>query len=149
METIIGKLEAKNTENGVSKNGKPYTRLVFEVDGRKYATFDTNLGDDVAVGDNVEITLEQQGQYKHPIAIKKSEVEVIQMNKETPNPTKTATRQQRTAEDIGATELLRYTTMIFQSLYKDSDISQDHEEIFATAENLAWNCFDRFRQRLA
>lgn len=63
-KTIKGKIEGKNKDQGTSKNGKKYTRYVFEMeDGKKYSTFDDKIGEKYNVGDEVAYTVKKSGKY--------------------------------------------------------------------------------------
>jgi len=65
METKEGEISGISKDEGVNKNGNPYTRWVFEMtDGKKYSTFDENIGTaGFSIGDYVEMTGEQKGKY--------------------------------------------------------------------------------------
>ena len=63
METIKGVIQKKEQSSGIDKNNKPYTRWVFELNGKKYSTFDKEIGEKFNVADSVEMTGEMKGQY--------------------------------------------------------------------------------------
>ena len=60
---IRGTIEGKDKKQGTSKQGKPYTRWEFTIDGKKYSTFDENIGEKFNVGDKVVINGYQEGKY--------------------------------------------------------------------------------------
>ncbi|MHA1353740.1 MAG: hypothetical protein ACTSR1_01010 [Candidatus Heimdallarchaeota archaeon] len=55
METIKGIIEKVDMSSGVGKNGKPYTRWVFIVNGKNYSTFDKKHATNHKPGDAVLI----------------------------------------------------------------------------------------------
>ena len=59
---IFGRIQKKVIENGNTK-GKDWTRSVFTINEKNYATFDDNIRHDFQEGDEVKITLEQNGKY--------------------------------------------------------------------------------------
>jgi hypothetical protein len=64
METISGVIQKKDISSGVDKNNKPYTRWVFELnDGKKYSTFNKDIGEKFNVADSVKMTGQMRGQY--------------------------------------------------------------------------------------
>jgi len=73
METIIGIITDKQHKSGNAKaTGKPYEMWTFQVNGAKFSTFDADVGRLYAMGDNVEVTLEQDGKYKKLLNMKVS-----------------------------------------------------------------------------
>jgi hypothetical protein len=73
METIKGIIDSVVPNYGTGKNGKPYTRWVFVIDGHKYATFDENIGKaGFKIGDCVEMLGEQNGAYWNMSTMQKS-----------------------------------------------------------------------------
>ena len=62
-QTIYGAISKKSSEDGTAKTGKPYTRFLFEVEGKKYSCFDEKIGNSFKVGDYVKIELEKSGEY--------------------------------------------------------------------------------------
>ena len=60
METIKGTLEKIEQSSGISKSGKPYTRFVYVVDGKKYSSFTMF---DRQIGDKVVLFGRQDGKY--------------------------------------------------------------------------------------
>ena len=63
MDTINGRIEKISKSEGIARTGKPFTRWVFEINNKTYSTFDETIGNKFKVGDNVEMTGEQEGQY--------------------------------------------------------------------------------------
>lgn len=63
MEEIKGIIEKKDIASGIGKNGKPFTRWVFTIQGKKYSTFDKLIGDKFNVSDYVVMTGQQNGEY--------------------------------------------------------------------------------------
>ena len=55
MDVIKGSIAKKEIEEGISRTGKKYIRYVFEVNEKKYSTFDSNIGDNFGIGDYVEM----------------------------------------------------------------------------------------------
>lgn len=73
METKNGTIEKISIDEGIDKNGKPYKRWVFTVDGKKYSTFDKKIGENgFKAGDNIEMIGYQDGQYWNMTTMKKS-----------------------------------------------------------------------------
>lgn len=60
---ITGKIEKIDKSEGIGKTGKPYTRWVFTIEGKKYSTFDVAIGDKFKAGQVVTMTGEQRGEY--------------------------------------------------------------------------------------
>ena len=61
---IIGIIEKRETDEGLDKNGAPYTRYVFTlVGGKKYSTFDAKIHEKFSVGQSIKIIGEMKGQY--------------------------------------------------------------------------------------
>lgn len=63
METIRGVVSGVGKDEGIGKNGKPYTRYVFTINEKKYSTFDEKIGESFKVGDDVTITGEKNGAF--------------------------------------------------------------------------------------
>lgn len=80
METIKGKIDKINVTAGMSKTNKPYMRYEFEVNNKKYSTFDEVLSKQFKVGDFIELSLEQSGKYLNVVGIKK--IDFIENNQE-------------------------------------------------------------------
>ena len=73
METKIGVISSIKQSIGIGKNGKPYKRWVFEIGGNNFSTFDSKIGEaGFAIGDNVEMVGEQNGQFFNMLTLKKS-----------------------------------------------------------------------------
>ena len=70
METRKGIITAIEKSDG-EKNGKKWERYCFTIDGKKYSTFDTELGSNFKIKDYVEMTGEQQGKYWNMSGMKK------------------------------------------------------------------------------
>jgi hypothetical protein len=88
METIKGKLEAAKQEEGIGRNGKPYTRYVYTIDGKSYSTFDIGLWDQkFPIGAYVSIEGEQQGKFFNMKTMEvidkpKEDTKIVEMAKE-------------------------------------------------------------------
>jgi len=64
MEIVRGQIQKVSVDEGIGRSsGKPYKRWVFEIDGKKYGTFDEEIGETFKVGDYVEMKGSQKGQY--------------------------------------------------------------------------------------
>jgi len=62
MEKKHGKIEGVGVKEGSSEKG-PWKRWTFEIEGKKYSTFDNRIGEKFQVGDQVVIEGEQEGKY--------------------------------------------------------------------------------------
>ena len=62
MDKITGKIEEVSSSTGTGAKGD-WIRWVFKINGKNYSTFDENIGKKFKIGDNVEITGQQRGQY--------------------------------------------------------------------------------------
>jgi hypothetical protein len=63
MQTINAQITKKEKDEGIGRTGKPYVRYVFELNQKKYSTFDKDIGDNFNVGDFVEMSGEQGDKY--------------------------------------------------------------------------------------
>jgi len=61
---IIETIKQVVISNGVGKTGKPWTRYSFDCEsGKKYSTFNIEIGDKFKAGDHVQIEGEQDGRF--------------------------------------------------------------------------------------
>ena len=65
MKGIIEKVEVTSA---TSKDGKPWKRWAVTIGGKKYSTFDSNLGPKLNVGATYELEVEQKGSYYNLLA---------------------------------------------------------------------------------
>ena len=63
METINGSIESVSFSEGIGKDKKPYSRWVFLIDGKKYSTFNSEIGTKFKAGQNVEMEGEKSGAF--------------------------------------------------------------------------------------
>lgn len=71
METIRGRIEGLAAQDGIGKNGQPFKRYVFTINGKKYSTFDEKIGSDFHVGDFIEMDGEKKDLYWNMKTMKK------------------------------------------------------------------------------
>jgi len=70
VETKSGKIKSVSTSSGTSRKGD-WIRWLFELeDGSKYSTFSSDIGESFKAGDNVEMKLEQKGQFKNLVGMR-------------------------------------------------------------------------------
>jgi len=82
MLTIQGKIDKLNIDEGMGRNGKPYKRWIYEIQGKKYSTFDEGIGNNFKIGDFVEIGLKWDGKYQNMVSMKKVESEASNQEKQ-------------------------------------------------------------------
>jgi len=63
METINGTIESVSCTEGTGKDGKAYKRWLFVIDGKKYSTFDSKIGEAFKTGQKIEMEGQQKGQF--------------------------------------------------------------------------------------
>ena len=74
METRKGVIQGIERSEGTNPKGK-WVRHCFTIDDKKYSTFDEGLAAKFKIGDYVEMSGEQQGQYWNMNGMKKLEGE--------------------------------------------------------------------------
>ena len=62
METISGVIEKKEVEEGKTNN-KPWTRYVFHINGKKYSTFNADIGKEFNTGNSVVVEGQMKGNF--------------------------------------------------------------------------------------
>ena len=63
MDKITGKIQKVSKDDGLDKNGNPYTRWIFLINDKKYSTFDEKIGEKFEVGQEIVMEGEARGQY--------------------------------------------------------------------------------------
>lgn len=73
METIKGRILGKSISEGESANGDPWTRASFEIDEKRYSTFDIKVIESFNPGDYVELEFDKSkdGKYNNVKNMKK------------------------------------------------------------------------------
>ena len=79
---VTGKIAGKSINEG-NTNGNNWRRCTFEVDGKKYSTFDEKTINEVNIGDMVEMEIKQEGVYRNIVSANKVKAELTTANQVT------------------------------------------------------------------
>jgi hypothetical protein len=81
--TVVGKLGDKRKESATSKEGKPYTKFFYIVDGKEYNTISKAIAEQLSSAvlgqSKVELKLQKNGKFENLVSAK-----VIQSEKQEP-----------------------------------------------------------------
>jgi hypothetical protein len=81
--TVVGKLGDKRKESATSKEGKPYTKFFYTVDGKEYNTISKAIAEQLSSAvlgqSKVELKLQKNGKFENLVSAK-----VIQSEKQEP-----------------------------------------------------------------
>lgn len=107
---IEGKIEGIEISEGVANTGQPWKRWEFQINGRKYSTFDEGIGNNFKPNDHVKVALIQKGKYLNMQTMEKVE----------PKPQfKQKPPFEKTYEEIGKETQLDKQISIYVSYVKD------------------------------
>jgi len=79
---VTGKIAGKSINEG-NTNGNNWRRCTFEIDGKKYSTFDEKTINEVNIGDMVEMEIKQEGVYRNIVSANKVKAELTTANQVT------------------------------------------------------------------
>jgi hypothetical protein len=72
--TVVGKLGDKRKESATSKEGKPYTKFFYTVDGREYNTISKAIAEQLSTAvlgqSKVELKLQKNGKFENLVSAK-------------------------------------------------------------------------------